>query len=96
MRQQHGERQTRMIFLNSCCELETDLTPQELLLACQNIEKELKRVRHEHWGPRTIDIDILLYGNETIATENLSVPHPYMTDGLLFGTVRGNRSATST
>lgn len=67
-------------FLNSCCELETDLTPQELLLACQNIEKELKRVRHEHWGPRTIDIDILLYGNETIATENLSVPHPYMTE----------------
>ena len=67
-------------FLNICCELETDLTPQELLLACQKIEKDLKRVRHEHWGPRTIDIDILLYGDETIATENLNVPHPYMTE----------------
>ncbi len=67
-------------FLNICCELETDLAPQELLLACQKIEKDLKRVRHEHWGPRTIDIDILLYGDETIATENLNVPHPYMTE----------------
>ena len=67
-------------FLNICCQLETKLDAQQLLTECQKIEKDLQRVRHEHWGPRTIDIDILLYGNETIATENLSVPHPYMTE----------------
>lgn len=67
-------------FLNICCQLETELDAQQLLTECQKIEKDLQRVRHEHWGPRTIDIDILLYGNETIATENLSVPHPYMTE----------------
>ncbi|TDE73748.1 2-amino-4-hydroxy-6-hydroxymethyldihydropteridine diphosphokinase, partial [Streptococcus vicugnae] len=67
-------------FLNICCELETSLPAQQFLSDCQQIEKDLDRVRHEHWGPRTIDIDILLYGNEAINTENLKVPHPYMTE----------------
>ncbi|WP_204983801.1 2-amino-4-hydroxy-6-hydroxymethyldihydropteridine diphosphokinase [Streptococcus equinus] len=67
-------------FLNICCQLETELAAQQLLIECQQIEKDLHRVRHEHWGPRTIDIDILLYGSEHIATENLKVPHPYMTE----------------
>ena len=67
-------------FLNICCQLETELDAQQLLTECQEIEKDLQRVRHEHWGPRTIDIDILLYGSEHIATESLKVPHPYMTE----------------
>lgn len=67
-------------FLNLCCELETSLPAQELLVNCQQIEKDLDRVRHEHWGPRTIDIDILLYGDDHINEENLKVPHPYMTE----------------
>ncbi|SEP55958.1 2-amino-4-hydroxy-6-hydroxymethyldihydropteridine diphosphokinase [Streptococcus lutetiensis] len=67
-------------FLNICCQLKTELAAQQLLIECQQIEKDLHRVRHEHWGPRTIDIDILLYGSEHIATENLKVPHPYMTE----------------
>ena len=67
-------------FLNICCELETSLSAQQLLSDCQQIEKDLDRVRHEHWGPRTIDIDILLYGIERIETDNLKVPHPYMTE----------------
>lgn len=67
-------------FLNICCQLKTELAAQQLLIECQEIEKDLHRVRHEHWGPRTIDIDILLYGSEYIATETLKVPHPYMTE----------------
>lgn len=67
-------------FLNVCCRIETDLKPQKLLSYCQKIEKKLNRVRHEHWGPRTIDIDILLYGQQTINDDNLKVPHPYMTE----------------
>lgn len=67
-------------FLNICCQLKTELAAQQLLIECQQIEKNLHRVRYEHWGPRTIDIDILLYGSEHIATESLKVPHPYMTE----------------
>ncbi|MFC3928015.1 2-amino-4-hydroxy-6-hydroxymethyldihydropteridine diphosphokinase [Streptococcus caprae] len=65
-------------FLNIACQIETDLTPLELLDACQTIEQELGRVRHEHWGPRTIDLDILLFGDRIIAEQRLQVPHPYM------------------
>ncbi len=66
--------------MNICCQLKTELAAQQLLIECQQIEKNLHRVRYEHWGPRTIDIDILLYGSEHIATESLKVPHPYMTE----------------
>ena len=67
-------------FLNICCQLKTELAAQQLLIECQQIEKNLHRICYEHWGPRTIDIDILLYGSEHIATESLKVPHPYMTE----------------
>lgn len=66
-------------FLNLVCQLETDLSAHDFLNACQQIERDLGRVRHEHWGPRTIDIDILLYGEEIIKSDDLTVPHPYMT-----------------
>lgn len=66
-------------FLNLALALETQLPAETLLCSCQQIEKNLDRVRHEHWGPRTVDIDILLYGQEIWETEHLKVPHPFMT-----------------
>ena len=65
-------------FLNLALALETKLPAETLLRSCQQIEKDFDRVRHEHWGPRTVDIDILLYGQEIWETEHLKVPHPYM------------------
>ena len=65
-------------FLNLACQLETTLPPLTLLDHCQEIERNLDRVRHEHWGPRTVDIDILLYGDESWSSERLNLPHPYM------------------
>ena len=56
----------------------TELAPLELLKKCQQIENRLGRVRNERWGSRTIDIDILAYGEECIDTEILKIPHPEM------------------
>lgn len=65
-------------FLNIALFIQTALTPFELLEACQSIENELGRVRTIRWGPRTIDLDILLYNNDNIETKNLIIPHPRM------------------
>ncbi|MBS4749779.1 2-amino-4-hydroxy-6-hydroxymethyldihydropteridine diphosphokinase [Carnobacteriaceae bacterium zg-ZUI78] len=65
-------------FLNQVIEIETFYEPQTLLQHLQNIELELGRERHIHWGPRTIDIDILFYDNQIIYESNLIVPHPYI------------------
>lgn len=65
-------------FLNIAVYAQTTLTPFELLEACQSVEHELGRVRTIRWGPRTIDLDILLYNNDNIETENLIIPHPRM------------------
>lgn len=65
-------------FLNQCIALNTHLTPQELLLGILDIEQLMGRVRVEHWGPRLIDIDILLFGNKIIEEKNLLVPHPQL------------------
>lgn len=62
-------------FLNACAEVETVLPPYELLELLNEIEAEAGRVREIHWGPRTLDLDLLLYGNEVISTEKLTVPH---------------------
>jgi 2-amino-4-hydroxy-6-hydroxymethyldihydropteridine diphosphokinase len=67
-------------FYNACAALETTLAPAELLAVCLDIERGLKRVRIERWGPRTIDIDILTYGTVTIDAPNLQIPHPRMTE----------------
>ena len=67
-------------FLNMAVQIETDLTPQELLAAIQKIETELGRQRTIPKGPRTIDIDILFYSNLTITTPNLEIPHPRLTE----------------
>ncbi|KAA0941077.1 2-amino-4-hydroxy-6-hydroxymethyldihydropteridine diphosphokinase [Sporosarcina sp. ANT_H38] len=65
-------------FLNMVVCVETSLEAQELLGFCQKIEQELGRIRDIRWGPRTVDLDILLYNNDNIETENLIVPHPRM------------------
>lgn len=65
-------------FLNICVALETELEAHALLNVCQQIEQELGRVRLYRWGPRSIDLDILLFNHENIETESLLVPHPRM------------------
>jgi 2-amino-4-hydroxy-6-hydroxymethyldihydropteridine diphosphokinase / dihydropteroate synthase len=65
-------------FLNGVCEIMTDLEPVELLDSLQGIERELKRVKVVDKGPRTIDLDILLYGEERYEDERLTIPHPLM------------------
>ncbi len=63
-------------FLNQVLLVETHLSPQELLVAINEIEQDLGRVRHQKWGERLIDIDILYYENQIINTNNLIIPHP--------------------
>lgn len=63
-------------YLNAVAELNTGLEPEALLDQTQRIEQEQGRVRKAHrWGPRTLDLDILLFGDETINTDRLTVPH---------------------
>ena len=63
-------------YLNQMIELRTELTPRELLTACQAIEGEAGRERTVEWGPRTLDLDIVLIEDERIAEPDLEVPHP--------------------
>ncbi|OHX51874.1 2-amino-4-hydroxy-6-hydroxymethyldihydropteridine diphosphokinase [Planococcus salinarum] len=65
-------------FLNMVVYLQTDLSALELLDLCQGIERELNRKRDVRWGPRTIDLDILLFNHDNIKTERLIIPHPRM------------------
>ncbi|MGV3243223.1 2-amino-4-hydroxy-6-hydroxymethyldihydropteridine diphosphokinase [Staphylococcus sp. 11261D007BR] len=67
-------------FLNICVHIQTTLAPKALLNHCLEIEQQLHRVRKERWGPRTIDIDILLFGTDIIEEPDLIVPHPRMTE----------------
>jgi 2-amino-4-hydroxy-6-hydroxymethyldihydropteridine diphosphokinase len=63
-------------FLNGAVRIDTDLGPHELLARLLAVEQRLGRVRAERWGPRTIDLDLLLYGNEVVDEPGLTVPHP--------------------
>jgi len=65
-------------FMNAVVSLETTLTPHKLLAELQKIETQQGRVRTIQNGPRTIDVDLLLYGDEVINTPELTVPHPRM------------------
>ena len=70
------------MFLNSCVEVKTLFSSEELIKELLNIENNMGRVRKFKWGPRLIDLDILLFDNEIINEENLTIPHPFMHDRL--------------
>jgi 2-amino-4-hydroxy-6-hydroxymethyldihydropteridine diphosphokinase len=63
-------------YLNQMAALETELTPEQLLDALQAIERSAGRRREERWGPRTLDLDIVLFERQRVTTDRLVVPHP--------------------
>lgn len=65
-------------FVNAVVAIQTNLPPEELLTALLQIEADMGRVRRQRWGPRLVDLDILLYDNAVIQTQRLQVPHPEM------------------
>ena len=68
-------------FLNLVAAYETTLSPEDLLAACKSVEEEIGRVASYRWGPRLIDVDILLYNDQVVdlAEPDLQIPHPRMT-----------------
>lgn len=71
-----GPEQDR--YLNAVVALDTTLTPHDLLGICQQLEADARRVRIERWGPRTLDVDVLLVGDAVVSEPDLVVPHPRM------------------
>ncbi|MHC5225154.1 2-amino-4-hydroxy-6-hydroxymethyldihydropteridine diphosphokinase [Ignatzschineria sp. LJL83] len=65
-------------FINAVVKISTTLSAHDLLLKMQKIELDHQRERTIHWGPRTLDIDLILYDQDTIRTDILTVPHPFM------------------
>ncbi len=65
-------------YLNACVLISTQLTPEELLNTLLQIELQLGRIRRERWGPRTLDLDILLFADQVIRRPELQIPHPRM------------------
>lgn len=66
-------------FINAVAELETTLNAHDFLLALQQIEQQHNKKPIVHWGPRTLDLDLLLYGDQCINTPGLTIPHPELT-----------------
>ncbi|MBE9538987.1 MAG: 2-amino-4-hydroxy-6-hydroxymethyldihydropteridine diphosphokinase [Proteobacteria bacterium] len=71
---------TQPDYLNAVVKLATALSAPQLLGATQTIENSQGRIRSQRWGPRTLDLDILLYGGEEIHTQSLQIPHPRMAE----------------
>jgi 2-amino-4-hydroxy-6-hydroxymethyldihydropteridine diphosphokinase len=67
-------------FLNAAVEIETELAPEELMRLLLEVERSMGRERQISKGPRSIDIDILLYGNNSVRSPELKIPHPRMTE----------------
>ncbi|MCW5314871.1 2-amino-4-hydroxy-6-hydroxymethyldihydropteridine diphosphokinase [Nostoc sp. KVJ3] len=67
-------------YLNGCVTLQVEMLPQQLLEILLGIEQQFGRVRQERWGPRTLDLDLLLYDDLIVNTPNLQIPHPRMRD----------------
>ncbi len=65
-------------FINGVARIQTQLAPEILLDALQAIEQDHQRVRTQHWGPRTLDLDILLWGQEVLNSARLTVPHAFL------------------
>ncbi len=66
-------------YYNIVVELATERSPRQLLELCRELEQAAGRVRRIRWGPRTLDVDVLLVGDQVVNTEDLTVPHPRMT-----------------
>lgn len=73
-----GPEQDR--FYNIVVELDTERSPRELLALCQELEQAAGRVRLVHWGPRTLDVDVLLIEDRVVDDDDLTVPHPRMAE----------------
>ena len=71
--------QDQQDFYNAVCRASTLLTPDELLAHVKQVERNSGRIERERWGPREIDIDILLYGVQVVESPELHIPHPEMT-----------------
>jgi len=71
-----GDETPQPAYLNAVVALDTALSPRELLDACLRLEKDMGRGHHDTWQPRTIDLDLLLYGDVVIDEPGLTVPHP--------------------
>jgi 2-amino-4-hydroxy-6-hydroxymethyldihydropteridine diphosphokinase len=69
-------------FLNAVAEIESELAPGALLDRLLDLERDLGRVRDERWGPRTLDLDLLLYGDRQMKTPSLTLPHPRLHERL--------------
>ncbi|MBS3813650.1 2-amino-4-hydroxy-6-hydroxymethyldihydropteridine diphosphokinase [Candidatus Bipolaricaulota bacterium] len=69
---------TQPWFINSAIEIQTSLSPEDLLDGCKEVEKRIGRVDSLHWGPRLVDLDLLLYGDRVIEKDNIDVPHSQM------------------
>jgi 2-amino-4-hydroxy-6-hydroxymethyldihydropteridine diphosphokinase len=67
-------------YVNGCVVVETRRSPQDLLSLLMTLEQQFGRQRTEHWGPRTLDLDLLLYNSIVLETPELSLPHPRMTE----------------
>ena len=78
-------------FLNAVVAVETDIPAAELLASMQAIEARHERQRRVHWGPRTLDLDLLLYGDHLIDTDRLRVPHPHIAERGFVRSVRVRR-----
>lgn len=68
------------LFLNGVAEIETELSPLLLLKLLKSVERALGRKSARRWGPRTIDLDILLYGDLIVDNDKLKIPHPLLTE----------------
>ena len=73
-------KEDQPLFLNAVAVVDTALTGAELLMRCRAVERSLGRIRHEKWGARTIDLDLLFSGREESHTAFLEMPHPYLTE----------------
>jgi 2-amino-4-hydroxy-6-hydroxymethyldihydropteridine diphosphokinase len=73
---QAGVDQSKPNYINAVLKVDTNLKPKKFLKKLRKVEADLGRVRLERWGSRTMDIDIITYGNEIIAKKSLTVPHP--------------------
>ena len=67
-------------YLNACVAVETELSPRDLLVVCLAVERAHGRERLERWGPRTLDIDVLVYGDAAVDEPDLHIPHPRMAE----------------